>query len=69
MRVHSVDLATFEWELPLQHQGVYIQPGRATVLDLAQFLDAYKYAQLALEHSRALHDGRIRTWTISSAHS
>ncbi|KAI0288290.1 hypothetical protein B0F90DRAFT_1803710 [Multifurca ochricompacta] len=69
VRVHSVDLATFEWELPLEHEGVFIQPGQAAVLDLAPFSDAPEYAQLALELPRALHDDRMRTWTVSSAHT
>ncbi|KAI0247449.1 hypothetical protein BJV78DRAFT_1245296 [Lactifluus subvellereus] len=69
VHVHSVNLATFEWEFPPEHEGVYIQPGQAAVLDLSQFSDAPEYAQLALERPRAFHDDRIRTWTVSSAHS
>jgi NAD(P)H-flavin reductase len=69
VRVHSVDLATFEWELPPEHEGVCIQPGQAAVLDLSPFLDAPEYAQVAPELPRALHDDRVRTWTVSSAHT
>lgn len=69
VRVHSIDLATFEWELPADHEGVCIQPGQAAVLDLAPFSDAPEYAQFAPELPRALHDDRVRTWTVSSAHT
>jgi NAD(P)H-flavin reductase len=69
VHVHSIDLATFEWELPPEHEGVCIQPGQAAVLDLAPFSDAPEYAQVAPELPRALHDDRVRTWTVSSAHT
>lgn len=69
VRVHSIDLATFEWELPPDHEGVCIQPGQAAVLDLAPLSDAPEYAQFAPELPRALHDDRVRTWTVSSAHT
>jgi len=69
VRVHSIDLATFEWELPPEHEGVYIQPGQAAVLDLAPFSDAPEYVQFAPQLPRALLDDRVRTWTVSSAHN
>ncbi|KAH9990011.1 hypothetical protein BJV77DRAFT_1069153 [Russula vinacea] len=69
VHVHSIDLATFEWELPPEHEGVCIQPGQAAVLDLAPFSDAPEYAQVAPELPRAVHDDRVRTWTVSSAHT
>jgi len=69
VHVHSIDLATFEWELPPDHEGVCIQPGQAAVLDLAPFSDALEHAQLSPEIPRALHDDRVRTWTVSSAHT
>lgn len=69
VRVHSIDLATFEWELPAEHEGVCIQPGQAVVLDLAPFSDAPEFAKFATELPRALHDDRVRTWTVSSAHN
>jgi NAD(P)H-flavin reductase len=69
VRVHSIDLATFEWALPPEHEGVYIQPGQAAVLDLAPFSDAPEYAQVVPELPRALHDDRVRAFTVSSAHS
>ena len=69
VHVHSIDLATFEWELPPDHEGVCILPGQAAVLDLAPFSDALEYAQFAPELPRALHDDRVRTWTVSSAHT
>lgn len=69
VRVHSIDLATFDWELPPEHKGVCIQPGQAVVLDLAPFSDTPEYAHLAPALPRALHDDRVRTWTVSSAHA
>ncbi|KAI9509475.1 hypothetical protein F5148DRAFT_1282975 [Russula earlei] len=69
VRVHSIDLATFEWELPPEHEGVCIQPGQSAVLDLAPFSDAPEYVQVAPELPRVIHDDRVRTWTVSSAHT
>ncbi|KAI9448812.1 hypothetical protein BJY52DRAFT_1420255 [Lactarius psammicola] len=48
MRVHSIDLATFDRIFPPEHEGVCTQLGQAAALDSAPFSDTTKYNQLAL---------------------
>jgi len=63
----SPTLITFTFSTP---QLVQIKPGQAAVLDFNDLLGAGQYQHMATAgNESSLNDDRIRTWTVSSAHS
>ncbi|KAL0573092.1 hypothetical protein V5O48_008863 [Marasmius crinis-equi] len=66
IEIHSKNVATFTWETT---QEVDIQPGQAIILDLNSFLADARYQHMLPPKPSSVNDPRIRTWTVSSAHT
>jgi len=62
----SQDLATFTFALS---SPVHIEPGHAAILDFSDLFGKQEYAHMAPGKEASINDDRIRTWTVSSAHT
>jgi NAD(P)H-flavin reductase len=60
------DLATFTFEVK---DPVKILPGQAVALDFTDFVGPQAYHHMADDNPTSVNDDRIRTWTVSSAHT
>ncbi len=63
----SPTLATFTFETS---QPVHVIPGQSAIIDFTDFIGAGGYQHLTMPgYEASVNDDRIRTWTISSAHT
>ncbi|KAI0258193.1 hypothetical protein BC834DRAFT_836174 [Gloeopeniophorella convolvens] len=69
IRIHSEDLATFEWDIMGTRSALHITAGQTAILDFTALLGGVQYQHMAEGAPSSVNDDRIRTWTISSAHA
>ncbi|KAL0946396.1 hypothetical protein HGRIS_012623 [Hohenbuehelia grisea] len=66
VNILSPSLATFTWETS---RSLDIKPGQAIIMDFTPFLGEEAYQHMSPQKPTSVNDDRIRTWTVSSAHT
>lgn len=64
----SDSLATFQWDIT-SSQAIDIKPGQAAILDFSSLVGTSAYQHMSPFAPSSVNDDRIRTWTVSSAHT
>lgn len=64
----SDSLATFHWDIT-SSQAITIKPGQAAILDFSSLVGTPTYQHMSTFAPSSVNDDRIRTWTVSSAHT
>lgn len=67
IELHSDSIATFTWDV--DGPAVEIAPGQTVILGFADLFGTPAYQHMAPHAPASVNDDRVRTWTVSSAHS